>query len=161
MADPFERLARARDAAGDHPDLLWLVSTIDRCMTDALTDGQQHGLLRYLGIPNTPARLRRHLRNAAIREAAESIVGGPWIRAVKLEREWRHFVTCTPWAVTVSQAHPPSELGSGLRRALWKVVKYASPGEVLTPEQIANVLRAMYIVREFSAPFIDDSCMTT
>jgi hypothetical protein len=128
--------------AGDIPDVRQLLDDLERCFGDELLDGRPRSLRAYIGVPGTAAQLRRHLRNAAIREADGYVDGGPWIRAVRIAAEWRRFNTCTPWPATVGQAQPPAELRSGLRRAVWRMVKYSAPGEVLTPEQIANVLRA-------------------
>ena len=90
--DPFERLSRARAAAGDHPDLRWVLDTIDAWAAHAVADGRQRPLQRYLGM-GTPAQMKRYLRDRALIETSThlGVSGGPFVLAQELERAWHRF----------------------------------------------------------------------
>jgi hypothetical protein len=141
-ADPFERLARARAAAGDHPDVIWVFNIIECWARHALADGRQRALQRYFGF-GTAVQMRRYLRDRALVEAARylDVTGGQWTVAVTLEREWRRFAACSAWVADIERRQePPPEVGSGLRRALWHATKHAG-GRLLDERRIADILR--------------------
>jgi hypothetical protein len=141
--DPFERLNRARAAAGGHPDLLWVLDTIDAWTAHAVADGRQRPLQRYLGM-GTPAQMKRYLRDRALIEASThlGVTGGPWVLAQELERVWQRFAACPAWAADIAhRREPPAELTSELRRALWHATRYAG-GRLLNARQLCSILRA-------------------
>jgi hypothetical protein len=142
--DPFERLSRARAAAGGHPDLLWVLNTIDAWTAHAVADGRQRPLQRYLGM-GTPAQMKRYLRDRALIEASThlGVTGSPWVLAQELERAWHRFAACPAWVADIEhRREPPPELDSRLRRALWAAIKY-SDGRLLDVRQLCNILRAV------------------
>jgi hypothetical protein len=140
--DPFERLSRAHAAAGDHPDLRWVLDSIDAWTAHAVADGRQRPLQRYLGM-GTPGQMRRYLRDRALIEASThlDVTGGPWVLAQQLERAWHRFAACPAWTADMEHRRKPPADWSKLRRALWHATKYAG-GRLLNARQLCSILRA-------------------
>lgn len=116
----FARLAAARLEMQDRPNARWFIESFYRYLGDAAQRGNGADVLRYLGLPNTPVRIKRELRDQALARAASHIEApGAWTGCLKLAAEWSAFVSLSAWRESRQAAAPPPAIGSELRVALW------------------------------------------
>ena len=132
-ADGFERLARLQAAAGHVPEVAWFLRQIDRCVKDG---GAR--LERYLGLPTTPARRRRYLRDRWLaRAAAEVKAPGIWSGALALAAEMERFASQGLWARWHDAGGAP-EGASRLRSALYHALDL-NDGRCLSADQLQRI----------------------
>ena len=132
-ADGFERLARLQAAAGHVPEVAWFLRQIDRCVKDG---GAR--LERYLGLPTTPARRRRYLRDRWLaRAAAEVKAPGIWSGALALAAEMERFVWRGSFARWLHVGGPP-EGASSLESAIFHALAL-NDGRCLGPDRLVQI----------------------
>lgn len=130
--DPGQRgdgtaLRRLELARLEGPNARWIVDNFDRFLIDASERGQPGDLLRYLGLPHTPGRIKRWLRDQWLARAAAQIKApglAAWTGCIKLADEWDKFVSLGVWLNSKQGTEPPAEILSELRRALWWASHY-------------------------------------
>lgn len=103
-----------------------------------LADGETLGLHRCLGLPASPAGVRRVQRDRLLREAAAHIDGGtPWERAGQLHEQVRLFAL-RRWPVWFRlEAAPPH--ATPLQRALFDAFRTGAAMDV-TRRQFHSIL---------------------
>lgn len=139
LDDAFARLERARVAGGHIDDVRWFFDNFDRWLRDVVETGQAAPVQRYWGMPLTPARIKRYLRDRSLAQAATEIdAPGAWSGCVKLASEWEIFVSRGGWEACSESNAPPAEITSQLRRALWWASHY-SGGATLKPTSLIAI----------------------
>jgi hypothetical protein len=133
-------LARLEQAyAGDEDAMRLVVADVHRCVTDRAR-GVCASMERYLGIPNTRARLRLYLRNSALARAAREIdaPAGIWSGCQRLAQEWHIFVTRSLWERTKHLPSPPADF-SALRKHLWVATLHQHPLPPLSANRLLEL----------------------
>jgi len=125
QGDGFALIERARLAAAGDPDICAVLDRLERWVMDGVQDGRHRRAEGYLGIPATPARCRRWLRDGWLARAAAHIdATGEWAGCVQLAEEWETFQTRGGWSAWRDLKEPPPELTSELRRALFYASRF-------------------------------------
>jgi hypothetical protein len=133
-------LARLEQAyAGDEDAMRSVVADVHRCVADRAR-GVSESMERYLGIPNTRARLRLYLRNSALARAAPEIdaPAGIWSGCQTLAHQWHIFVTRGLWDRTKHLSSPPADF-STLRRHLWVATLHQHPHPPLSANRLLEL----------------------
>ena len=146
--DPFDRFERARIAASQNADVRWFFDSVDRWLRDVVECDQAAAVHSYWGMPLTPARIKRYLRDLWLaRAAAEVEASGAWSGCARLADEWQTFVSRGGWDASSDDKEPPVEITSRLRQALWWASRYNNGealkvGRLFTIEQVTSVFAA-------------------
>lgn len=123
----FRLLELARVETRHIASARWFFDGFSRYLADAAELDQPVDLLSYWGLPSTPGRIKRALRNQWCARAAAQLAApglNPWPGCKALAAELASFMTLGVWHRSKHCAEPPAEIVSELRRCLWWACHY-------------------------------------